>query len=521
MRLIVCLILTACWQTVLMAQEYEPWPAELYDPALDAEAADLVLPMDCGAAMAFQRVAIPVDADDPLADRRVRLGQTQDASGYSDYLRPAFLRGPFRDSAEGGTHFYISRYELTEGQYRALKGDCAAPTRKDRLAKGGLSWFQAVEVAQLYSGWLLANRPANLPIAGDAPGFVRLPTEAEWEYAARGGARVDATQFAARTFFADGDMRDFARHQAPGSSRGKVGPVGLRQANPLGLYDVYGNAEELMLEPFRLNVVGRAGGQVGGLVTRGGSVESTSDQLYSAVRSEYPPFNAETGAPLSSPTFGVRLVISSHITSSVAQIGDIKTRWQEIAAGDGSVEDENEEPLQLLSRLIGAEIDPRRQASLSGLQLEFRRANDRVQNALQQSARATLLAGAVFVETLIENQGDIDAKAANIRMLVALPSTGGQSRLRDRQITRHVDEINQMRGVRSTYLLSFRTALESLISDVTPIARAAAYDVLREEMSLAGRQDLLVMLDRFWADIAAYEAEPDMDAEALSRLALE
>ena len=171
MRLIVCLILTACWQTVLMAQEYEPWPAELYDPALDAEAADLVLPMDCGAAMAFQRVAIPVDADDPLADRRVRLGQTQDASGYSDYLRPAFLRGPFRDSAEGGTHFYISRYELTEGQYRALKGDCAAPTRKDRLAKGGLSWFQAVEVAQLYSGWLLANRPANLPIAGDAPGI--------------------------------------------------------------------------------------------------------------------------------------------------------------------------------------------------------------------------------------------------------------------------------------------------------------------------------------------------------------
>jgi hypothetical protein len=389
------------------------------------------------------------------------------------------------------------------------------------MAKGGLSWFDAVEVARLYSGWLLANRPANLPLSGDAPAFVRLPTEAEWEYATRGGARIEPTQFAARSFFAEGDMRDFARHQAPGSSRGKVGPVGLRKANPLGLYDVYGNAEELMLEPFRLNAVGRPGGQIGGIVTRGGSVESTADQLYSAVRSEYPPFNGETGAPLSSPTFGVRFVLSSHITSSVAQIGEIQSRWQEIAAGDAATENGEEDPLQILSRLIGAEIDPRRQAALSGLQLEFRRANDRAQTALQQSARATLLAGAVFVDTLIENHGDIEAKAANIRMLVALQRSGGQSDLRDRQITRHVDEINMMRDVRSTYLLSFRTALESLIGDVTPIARAAAYDVLREEMSLAGRQELLTMLERFWADIARYEAQPDMGADALLQMALE
>ena len=235
--------------------------------------------------MAFQKVSVPVDAADPLADRRVRLGQTLDASGFSDYLRPAYLRGSFEEA--GTTYYYISRYELTRGQYRVLKGECAEPTRDDRIAQGDLSWLDAVIVGQIYSGWLLANRPDALPGADGVPAFARLPTEAEWEYAARGGAKIDATAFAGRTFFGDGELRDYARFQAPGSSRGTLGPVGLRQPNPLGLYDIYGNAEELMLEPFRLNAMGRPGGQVGGLVTRGGSVLSSGDAIYSAQRTEY------------------------------------------------------------------------------------------------------------------------------------------------------------------------------------------------------------------------------------------
>ena len=56
----------------------QDWPRDLYDPAPEDEPADLVLPMPCGGAMAFQKVTVPVDAADPLADRRVRLGQTLD-----------------------------------------------------------------------------------------------------------------------------------------------------------------------------------------------------------------------------------------------------------------------------------------------------------------------------------------------------------------------------------------------------------------------------------------------------------
>lgn len=497
------------------------WSVDLTDPAHVVAPADLMLPMPCGAAMAFQKVTVPVDADDPLADRRVRLGQSLDESGYSDYLRPDFLRGPFSDPQAGTTHYYIARYELTEGQYRALNGDCAPPTRADRRARGGLSWLEAVTLAQSYTQWLYQNAPEALPMSGEARGFLRLPTEAEWEYATRGGARIDATEFSGLTFFGTGDLRDYAQFQAAGSSRGRLGPVGLRKSNPLGLFDVYGNAEELMLEPFRLNAIGRGGGQVGGLVTRGGSVLSSADQIYSAQRTEYPPFDAATGLPTRSQTFGLRLVIASHIMTSDAQLRAIRERWTALAGGDEDAAQVAVDPVAQISRLIEAEIDPRRKKALDDLKLEFRRSRDQAQTALQQSARATLLAGAVFVESLIENARDIEDKAANIRMLVDLQRAGNNSAVYGRQLDRHVREIKQMRDVQSTYLLSFLAALETLTADSDEADREAAYTVLREELTLSGRVDLLRMLERFWADVAAHGARPDATPAELLQRALE
>jgi hypothetical protein len=505
------------WAVTVHAQQ--DWPLDLIDPARETSPADIMLPMPCGAAMAFQRVSVPVDATDPLADRRVRLGQSLDQTGYSDYLLPAYLRGPFRNDETGTTHYFIARYELTRGQHRALMGDCTPPTRSDRLAQGGLGWFDAVDLARRYNEWLLQNAPDSLPRAGEAPGFLRLPTEAEWEYATRGGARVDATQFPAPTFFGTGDLRDYARFQSPGSSRGTLGPVGLREPNPLGLYDVYGNAEELVLEPFRLNAIGRLGGQVGGIVTRGGSVLSGADQIYSAQRTEYPPYDAAKGTPLRSETFGLRLVLSAPITTSDQHLRQIRDRWMELANTDE--EEAGLDPVARISSLIEAEIDPRRRDELDGLKLEFRRARDRAQTALQQSARATLLAGAVFVDSLDENAADIENKAGNIRMLIDLQRAGENRPVYMRQVEKHVAEIKQLRQVQSTYLLSLRAALETLTTDIGASEREAAYHVLREELSLSGRDNTLATLDRFWNDLILYAARPDISPAQLLEAALD
>lgn len=505
----------------------EPWPLEFTDPAANGDSArpaDLVLPMPCGASMAFQRVEVPVEVADPLSDRRIQLGIGEDETGYSDYLRPAFLRGPFLQTGSDSSHYYIARYEMTEGQYRVLQGDCAAPRRpKDRLAKGGMSWFEAVEMAQRYTTWLYGNAPDALPRRDGAPGFLRLPTDTEWEYATRGGAAVDPTVFPARHFFTEGTIEDYGLVFAPGSGNGRLLPVGLRAPNPLGLYDVYGNVEELIFEPFRLNALGRSHGQAGGIVTRGGSSFSAPSQVYSAQRMEYAPFDPIGGGPRHGEAFGMRLVISAHVTSSDTMVASIQSTWieaagaRETAAGD---DDARADPLNRLATLINAELDPRRQQELTELQLDIRRSRAAVDVALEQSAHASLLAGAAFVEAINTTAANIEFQRQGVLTLLDMSPSGAARPMFDGQIQTLQRRLRDARKLQCTYLASYRSTLEVLTTEIDREIRQRSYMVLREELLLSSRMAQLQTLDQFWSDVAAFELQPGMDTLGLLDLAM-
>ncbi len=119
--------------------------------------------------------------------------------------------------------FYIDKYEATAGQYRKF----AQATGREMLSQPN---YSADNYPVVNVDW--TDAAAYCQWAGK-----RLPTEAEWEKAARGG--TDTTWS-----FGDNEsqLEDYAWYNK--NCGGKMHPVGQRKPNQYGLYDTYGNVWE-------------------------------------------------------------------------------------------------------------------------------------------------------------------------------------------------------------------------------------------------------------------------------------
>ncbi|MCK5029669.1 MAG: SUMF1/EgtB/PvdO family nonheme iron enzyme [Bacteroidales bacterium] len=144
--------------------------------------------------------------------------------------------------------FYIGKYEVSIEEYT---GFCK--TAGFYLPKGGpnmpvtnVSWEEAV----MYCNWLSRlnrldkcyriirddkNKTFNVKFDKTANGY-RLPTEAEWEYAARGG--IYKRNY---TYSGSNDAREVAWFTDTGRM---LHPVGEKKPNDIGLYDMTGNCQE-------------------------------------------------------------------------------------------------------------------------------------------------------------------------------------------------------------------------------------------------------------------------------------
>ncbi|MFC1761472.1 formylglycine-generating enzyme family protein [Planctomycetota bacterium] len=127
--------------------------------------------------------------------------------------------------------FWMGKYEVTQEQYQSIMGNNPSYFKGNSNPVEQLSWNDAVLFCQKLTD---QERIAGHLLEGYE---YRLPTEAEWEYAARGGSGGVDTVYSGSN-----SISDVAWYS--GNSGNKPHPVGQKQANELGIYDMTGNVSE-------------------------------------------------------------------------------------------------------------------------------------------------------------------------------------------------------------------------------------------------------------------------------------
>jgi formylglycine-generating enzyme required for sulfatase activity len=187
--------------------------------------------------------------------------------------------------------FYLGKYQVTQEQWQAVMGKNPAYFKGPRNPVETVSWDDVQEFIKRLNAREKHNR-------------YRLPTEMEWELAARGGKST-------RYFFGESpaSMGEYAWF---GDNAGRTThPVGQKKPNPYGLYDVYGNVWEWVQDwyadklPDDRELTDYRGPSRGVFrILRGGSWDENAEDCRSGLRVDFEPDD-------NNYDMGVRLVLSA------------------------------------------------------------------------------------------------------------------------------------------------------------------------------------------------------------------
>lgn len=505
--LLLALLPLAAWAVAKIT-----WKETFYNPHPLPK--DLILPMPCGGAMVFRPVVVP--ADKLLGDRRLTLGGSDDRFSFAEGFRQDFLAGTFTvPGTSGGRLYYIGKYEVTADQYATLlpggtDGACKPPSTIGRLPKTKVSWNEAIDFSVRYTEWLYANDPSALPSEDKTRGYLRLPTEAEWEYAARGGAAVSDSEFLRPLFPMEAPITDYAWAGSPDSSGFKLQVVGLLKPNPLGLYDVLGNAAEMVLDPFRLNKISRLQGQAGGIVAKGGSYLTPPDALRTAEREEINPFDDK--GVRRTDTVGFRLVISAPVLTSPKRLEEIAKEWKELPKSESAIAgtERLEDPLDEIDLLIKSTQDEALKERLTGLKTVLE-ANIATRNEQRDRAALSMLQFGTFLITrLKDSQGLVEARKRALVPLASAPATDPSRQLLEKSLAAAQENL-------ATDVKYYQDILSQIVQEYSTKTIESELAVLKREFNEQGHPRLLPFADILQRNLAAYRQAGDLPSAQILR----
>ncbi len=206
--------------------------------------------------------------------------------------------------------FYIGKYEVTNAQFTEFLN------AKGNQVESGNNWLSMGGDCQIYNDkgtFKVKEGKENYPVAYvswyGARAYAqwvggRLPTEAEWEYAARGGNKSKGYEYSGSNNI--DDVAWYGRNS-------KTKEVGTKQANELGLYDMSGNVSEWCKDKWHYNYENAPTDGTawvddehsnGNRLLRGGSWLGSAIYCRVSSRSSYFPY-------IGSSDFGFRVVFDS------------------------------------------------------------------------------------------------------------------------------------------------------------------------------------------------------------------
>ncbi|GHT82335.1 hypothetical protein FACS1894137_01030 [Spirochaetia bacterium] len=190
--------------------------------------------------------------------------------------------------------FRINKYEVSQQEWISLMENNPSNFKGNSLPVENVTWYEAVEYCNALSlkeGLSPAYRiQGNATVCDFNANGYRLPTEAEWEYAAKGGKK----DYLALTYSGGENPADLAWYHA--NSGGRTHTVGTKTPNSLGLYDMSGNVWEWCWDWYgsygkgeQIDPKGHKTGVT--RVRRGGGWFFGAEYLRSTVRGQFPPSN--------------------------------------------------------------------------------------------------------------------------------------------------------------------------------------------------------------------------------------